>query len=185
MEPQASELGSAPQDVGPQDVGMPQIDFATFPNQIFWLVVTLVVIYLILSRMALPRIAAVLAERRGTITNDVARAEELKRKAEEAEEAYQKALADARTEAARIVDRTKAEMQERLDEAMAKADAEIAARTAESEQRIAGIRKDADAAIEEVARDTVKAVLESMGHKADGRSVNAAVSARLKQGDAA
>ena len=53
----------------------------------FWLVVTLVVIFLVLSRIALPRIAAVLAERQGTITNDLAAAEDLKRKAEEAERA--------------------------------------------------------------------------------------------------
>ena len=44
---------------------MPQLDFSTFPNQIFWLVVTLVVIYLVLSRVALPRIGGILAERAG------------------------------------------------------------------------------------------------------------------------
>jgi F-type H+-transporting ATPase subunit b len=165
-------------------VGMPQLDFATFPNQIFWLVVTLVVIYLILSRVALPRIAAVLAERRGTITNDIARAEDLKQKAEEAEAAYQKALADARAEAARIIERTKAEMQEQLDDAMQKADAEIAARTVESERRIAEIRDSAAAAAEQVAKDTVRELLDKLGQPADGRTVNAAVTARLKQGDA-
>ncbi len=47
--------------------GMPQLDFGHFPNQIFWLVVTLVVIYLILSRVALPRIGSILAQRQGTI----------------------------------------------------------------------------------------------------------------------
>ena len=57
-------------------------------------------IYFVLSRIALPRIAAVLAERQGTITNDIAAAEELKAKAVEAEEAYNKALADAKAEAA-------------------------------------------------------------------------------------
>ena len=36
--------------------GMPQLDFSTFPNQIFWLVVTLLVIYFVLSRVALPRL---------------------------------------------------------------------------------------------------------------------------------
>ena len=61
-----------------QAVGMPQLDFSTWPNQIFWLLVTLVVIYLVLSRVALPRIGGVLAERKGTITNDLAAAEELK-----------------------------------------------------------------------------------------------------------
>ena len=57
--------------------GLPQLDFSTFPNQIFWLIVTLVAIYLILNRVALPRIGSVLAERAGTITNDIAAAEEL------------------------------------------------------------------------------------------------------------
>ena len=54
-----------------ESAGMPQLDFSTFANQIFWLVVTLVVIYLVLSKVALPRIASVLAERQGTITNDL------------------------------------------------------------------------------------------------------------------
>ena len=165
-------------------VGMPQLDFATFPNQIFWLVVTLVAIYLLLSRVALPRIGAVLAERRGAITNDIARAEMLKHQAGEAEVAYQKALADARAEAARIIEKTKAEMQEQFDIALQKADAEIAARAAESERRLAEIRDSAAAAVEEVARDTAREVVAAMGAKADGRSVNAAVAAQLKGGAA-
>jgi len=91
-------------------VGMPQLDFSTFPNQIFWLLVTLVAIYLILSQVALPRIAAVLSNRHGTIANDLAMAEELKRKAEEADAAYERAMEDARVEARRIVDEAKAEI---------------------------------------------------------------------------
>jgi F-type H+-transporting ATPase subunit b len=71
---------------------MPQLDFSTFPNQIFWLVVTLVVIFFILSAWRCRASPAVLAERQGTITNDIAAAEELKLKAVEAEEAYNKAL---------------------------------------------------------------------------------------------
>ena len=65
--------------------GMPQLDFSTFPNQIFWLVVTLIVLYLVLSRVALPRIATVLSERHGAIQRDLDKAEEMKRSAIEAE----------------------------------------------------------------------------------------------------
>ena len=81
---------------GGEAVGMPQLDFSTWPNQIFWLLVTLVVIYLLLTRIALPRIGAVLADRKGAITNDLAAAEELKQKALKAEKAYNEALAQAR-----------------------------------------------------------------------------------------
>ena len=159
---------------------MPQLDFSTFSNQIFWLAVALVVIYLILSRVALPRIAAVLAERQGTITNDIAAAEDLKAKAVEAENVYNKALADARGEAQRIVAETRAEIQAGLDEAIAKADVDIAAKAAESEKAIAEIKAGALESITAVANDTAVEVVAALGGKADAKAIAAAVSDRMK-----
>jgi F-type H+-transporting ATPase subunit b len=161
--------------------GMPQLDFATFPNQIFWLVVTLIVIYFVLSRVALPRIASVLSERSGTITNDIAAAEDLKQKAVEAEEAYNKALADARAEAGRIVDDTKAQIKADLDKAIAEADAEIAARSAESEKAIAAIQESAKDDAATVAKDIAKDIVAAVAPgKIDAKSITAAVTAKMK-----
>jgi len=160
--------------------GMPQLDFSSWPNQIFWLIVTLIAIYFVLSRIALPRIAAVLAERAGTITNDVAAAEELKLKAVEAEKAYEKALADARAEAQAIAAEARAEVQKDVDAAIAKADAEIAARTAEAEVKISEIRDSAMVSVETVAKDTAGDIVAALGGEADAKAVNAAVEARLK-----
>ncbi|WP_323779971.1 F0F1 ATP synthase subunit B' [Thalassovita sp.] len=160
--------------------GMPQLDFSTWGNQIFWLLVTLVVIYFVLSRIALPRIAAVLAERQGTITNDIAKAEELKAKALEAEEAYNKALAEARAEAQRIGAETKAAMQAELNAAIDKADAEIAVKLAEGEKVIAEIRANAVESITDVAKDTAAEIIAALGSEADAKTVNAAVAARIK-----
>ncbi len=161
-------------------VGMPQLNFESWPNQIFWLVITLVVIYFILSRVALPRIASVLAERAGAVTNDIAAAEELKLKAQEAEAAYNQALADARAEATRINAEAKAEIQAELDEANARADAEIAAKTAESERAIEAIRASAMASVEEVARSTAAELVSALGGKPESADIDAAVSANLK-----
>lgn len=160
--------------------GMPQLDFSTFGNQIFWLVVTLVVIYLILSRVALPRIAGVLAERSGTISNDLAAAEELKAKAVAAEKAYNQALSDARAEAAKIVASTKADMNAELDAAIAKADAEISQKTAESEKVISEIRATALESVEEVAKNTAMALVSALGGKEDAKTIDAAVSNEMK-----
>ncbi len=175
----ASETQTAA-DAAASAPGMPQLDFSTFGNQIFWLMVTLVVIYFVLSRIALPRIAAVLAERQGTITNDLSAAEDLKVKASEAEDAYNKALADARAEAQTIIAKAKAEIQADLDDATAKADAEIAAKLSESEKKIAEIREGAMESVKDVAKDTAKEIVAAMGAKADARSVTAAVNARMK-----
>ena len=161
-------------------IGMPQLCVDWVPNQIFWLLVALVLIYLLLTRIAMPRIGAVLAERKGTMTNDLAAAEELKQKAKDAEAAYLQALAEARAEANRIGAAAKAEIQADLDAATAKADAEIAARTAESERRIAEIRASALESVTEVAKETAKELVLALGGKADARGVTSAVNARLK-----
>jgi F-type H+-transporting ATPase subunit b len=160
--------------------GMPQLDFSTFPNQIFWLLVTLTVIYLVLSRVALPRIGGTIANRKGTITADLSAAEELRQKAVAAEAAYNEALASARREAAKIIAAAKAEIQEDLNRAIAKADGEIAAKTAESAARIDEIKVGAVAAVEAVAKDTAAELVSALGGSADASAISAAVAARLK-----
>jgi F-type H+-transporting ATPase subunit b len=150
------------------------------PNQIFWLLVTLIALYFVMSRIALPRISAVLAERSGTITNDIAAAEELKNKAAEAEAAYDQALLDARAEANKIVAEAKAEIQAELDVELQKADAQIAAKTAESEAAIGEIRAGAVKSVTQVAKDTAKELVAAMGGSADAKTITAAVTARMK-----
>ena len=160
--------------------GLPQLDFSTFPSQIFWLVVTCVVLFQLMNKVALPRISTVLEERADAIADDLDRAEEFKRKAAEAEEAYNQALVEARSKAQAIAAETRAGIQKEVDAALAKADAEISARTAESEKRIREIRDSAKAAISEVANDTAAAVVDAVMPEAmDAAAVKAAVQARL------
>lgn len=165
---------------GKADSGMPQLDFTTWDNQIFWILIALLVTYFILSRVALPRIGGILAERQGTISNDIAAAEDLKAKAVEAEAAYDKALVDARAEAGRIVAEAKAEIQSDLDVAIAEADEKIAVKAAESDKAIAEIRAGAMESVKVVAKDAAKEIVAVMGGKADAKTITAAVTARMK-----
>jgi F-type H+-transporting ATPase subunit b len=167
-------------DAGGSALGMPQLCADWMPNQIFWLIVALIVTFLILSRIALPRISSVVAERSGTITNDLAMAEDLKQRAVEAEAAYEKALADARQEANKIVADARAEIQKDLDAQLAKADARIAEQTAESEKAIAEIRDNAATSVKDVAKDTAKALIAALGGEADAKAVTAAVNSKMK-----
>lgn len=161
-------------------IGMPQLCDAWFANQIFWLIVALVSIFLILTRIALPRVSAVLAERSGTISNDLAAAEDLKRQASEAEVAYEQALSDARAEAQRISGEARASIKADLDAAIAVADEKIGAKAVESEKQINEIRAGAAASVAEVARDVAAEIVKALGGNADTATVNAAVDARVK-----
>ena len=162
--------------------GMPQLDTAFMPNLIFWLVLTMLAIYWILSRIALPRISGIIEDRRTAIANDLDTAADLKIKAEEAGAAYDQALKDARAEAQRIAAEAKAEIQKDLDVAVAKADAEIAAKAAESKARIDEIRAGAMASVEAVARDAAGEIVGAVSPvKGSASSVADAVAAIMKR----
>ena len=160
--------------------GMPQLDPSSYGNQIFWLLVTLGVIYWTLSRIALPRVAAILANREGAVTGDLNAAEDFRQKARDAEAAYDRALAEARAEAQKIVAANRAEIQAELDAAVAEADKRISARAAESEARISEIRASAQDDARQVARDVTAELLASFGASAKPAEIDAAVDDRLK-----
>lgn len=176
----AAQAATAASDAGHGGGGgLPQLNLEAFPSQVFWLLVTLVVLYLLFSRSVLPAISGIIEERHDAVEDDLDRASEFKRKAEEAEQAYQDALAQARAEAHRIAEATRAEINKEIEAAMAKADAQIAARTAESETRIAEIRADAAIAVREVALETAQALAEAVAPGvATEKAIEAAVDSR-------
>ena len=137
---------------------MPQLDAATFLPQLFWLAICFGVLYLILARLALPRVGEVLQARRARIETDLARAETLRDEAAATLAAYERAMAEARGEALRLTaeaarraaadaERRHAELTARLEAEAARAEARIAeagaAALADMRGRAADIVRDA------------------------------------------
>lgn len=163
-----------------EDGPIPLLQPAYFDNLIFWAVLSLVAIYLILTKMALPRIGATLAQREGTIGSDLAAAEALRARAREAQAAYDRALAEARAEANRIAQTTRDAIQADLDQALARADAQIEARAAEGARAVAEIQSQAQSSVAQVARDTAREILRVLGAQVDEAAVDRAVSQRVE-----
>lgn len=172
-------MATAPPEV--PETGMPQLDFSTFPNQIFWLVVTLIVIYFVLSRVALPRIGAVLSDRQDTIEHDIARAEELKQMAGEAEIAYNLALATARLEATEIISQTKRDIKAKLMVAISDTDEKISSRVKKGEKKIHAIKESSKESILIVAQDIASDIVKAVGPgKVDSKIISSLVLEKVK-----
>jgi F-type H+-transporting ATPase subunit b len=162
---------------------MPQLDPSVFPTQIVWLAITFVLLYLILSRVALPRVAEVLEARQKKIDDDLDKAAKLKSEAEATLKAYERAIADARAEAQATLreaseDAAK-EAQARGNELNERLGRDIRA----AEDRIAAAKRDAVASIAEIATDAARRATERLVGKApEAGAARAAVDAALKAG---
>ncbi|MBA4097631.1 MAG: F0F1 ATP synthase subunit B' [Rhodospirillum sp.] len=132
---------------------MPQFDPTTFAPQLVWLGITFLALYLLMSKLIIPRVSGILAQREDRIDGNLQRAEALKEEAAGVLAAYQKAIADARAQA---------------QSALAKAGADIAAQTAAREAEFAKKMADQTAAAEAGIRAAkVKALADVRGIAAE------------------
>lgn len=160
--------------------GMPQLDFSTWASQIFWTALALFILYKVLNGSIMPKISGALEDRHNAIADDLDKAAELKKQAEDAEAAHAAALASAKADANKIIAETQAEIDAELAAASAEAEAEIAARTAESEARIGEVRATAATNAKAIATDTAQAIIDKLAPGlADKSSIEAAVARAL------
>jgi F-type H+-transporting ATPase subunit b len=138
---------------------MPQFDPSSFPSQIFWLVVTFAVLYFVMAKLVLPRVGSVLQDRQEKISDDLDRAGQLKKDAEEITATYEAALAEARGKAQTLYRETSDAMHAATAKRQQEAGAAIASRIAEAEQRIGVARAEAIGQIKTVATDVASAAI--------------------------
>src|SRR6266513_3962949 len=135
--------------------GFPPFNTSTYPSQIFWLVVTFVALLIVMWRVAVPKIGGVIAERKGRIQSELAKAEENRKQAEHAAAAYQAPILEARERARAASEATRGEVAKEFAQAKATADAEVQRKTTEAQERIAAMQKQARAHSVQAAEDAV------------------------------
>ena len=162
--------------------GFPPFQKETFASQIVWLVITFVALYLLISRIAIPRIGGIFEERDKRIQGDFADAQRAKEDSEAALAAYEKALADARNRAQAIG----AEIRDKLhgeSEVRRKAlEEQLNKQLAEAEKTIATTKAGAMANVRGIAEETASAIVERLiGTTPPAPAVAAAVDDALKR----
>jgi F-type H+-transporting ATPase subunit b len=162
---------------------MPQLEMGDYAPQIFWLVVTFVVLMILMWSIGLPRIRRVIEAREGKVADDLAQAENLKQQAEAALKAYEDALSEARSQAHSVLAEAYAELDAEATKLRDRLDAELAAKSDEAEARIRAAREQAMASLRDVASDVARSATERLvGAVPSEAAANAAVDATMGEG---
>ena len=160
---------------------MPQLNPLDWAPQIIWLVITFSILYVLMKRVALPRIGSVIEARHVRIAGDIEAADKLRRETQEAIAAYEQALAEAKARAHGIAQEANNKLKSEMAAERAALDRDLAARSAEAEKRIHQAKTAALKDVNQVASETAAEIVRSLIGVAPSKpEVSAAVAAVRK-----
>ena len=149
---------------------MPQLNIPDFAPQLVWLAISFLLLYLLMSRIALPGVSKVLEDRRTRIADDLGAAARLRDATEAAIASYEQALASARSRAQGIARAARAEITTEIGKQRAEIDAQISGRMTDAENRITTVKESAVGHIAEIAADTAEALVARFTGKSASRA---------------
>jgi len=176
-------LAAAPEHGGEHaSGGLPQLNPANFPTQIFWLALSFGVLYYLLSKKALPRVAEVLEARQERISRDLAKAAQLKDEAEAVLAQVEQSLAGARAEALTLIGQASADIEANNQARQAALGADIAERLRTAEASIAAAKEQALANVRTASADIARDIAARLaGIDVDQAQAEAAVAAVIEE----
>lgn len=161
-------------------VVFPPFDTATFASQLLWFAITFAVLYVVLSRVALPQIGSIIDKRGARIDGDLKEAERLKGETDKAIAAYEAALAEARRNAHSIAEETRTSIKADLDGKRKAVEDDLSKKVAEAEGRIQANKNEALGRVGEIAADTAAALVTQLTGEANPADVQKAVNDVVK-----
>lgn len=162
--------------------GFPPFDPATWGSQLLWLAITFCALYYLMSRVALPRVGAILENRSNRIAGDLAAAGRLKDETDAAIAAYEQALAEARQDAHAIAQQARDKSKAEIDADRASIEAELQGKLDAAEARIAEVKAQALSDVDAIAKDATEAMVEVLvGGEVAKSDVSNAVEAAMAE----
>lgn len=159
----------------------PPFDSSTFGSQLLWLAIAFGALYLLMSKVALPRIGEILEVRRDRIEGDLAEAERMRQKTDQALADYEAALAGARSKAQGIADETRAKMKAEQAEKRDAVESDLARKMADAEARILETKTEAMGNVSEIATETAQTLVTQLLGKVPVKTARDAVAKLVKE----
>lgn len=143
-------------DLPETQMGLPQLDATTFSSQIFWLVVAFLVLYVLMSKLALPRVSEILELRESDISNNLTRAETLQVEMEDIKASYEEALATAHADAQDVMKKIREHTTENVTEKHTDFAEDARIRLQKSEDNILKTKNEILKSMEDIAADITR-----------------------------
>lgn len=151
---------------GGESGGLPQFRMEYWGGQIVWLLVLFALLYLLLSRVFVPRIRRILDQRDASIAEAVEGARQVRTESEAQARAVEAELAEGRARAQRTAAEAKTRSAAEAHGRQAEQEAELSARLAQAEARIRRSRDQAMGSVRDVAAETTAAIVERLTERA-------------------
>ena len=149
-------------------VGMPQLDFSTFPNQIFWLVVFCVVLFAIVKLFIIPRMEDIFANRRKIIDGNIAKAEEIRIRVSEIEKKIEEEIQKAKLQCDEIMNSSGLNIKEQMASALEDSKIATSQLINEAEDRLKELRDGSEIAIERISEELASDIIKKITSEKQG-----------------
>ena len=141
-----------------EENAVPQMDQTWYPNQLFWLAVSFVLLYAIVSKNVAPRMARILGERETALHDAIREAEAAKNTAAATRSHAESEGASARNKAAEFIQKAHTENIREATNALAKLDQELERKLDQADIRIRQAKEDAMDSLRAATVDLTAAV---------------------------
>ena len=160
----------------------PPFQAETFASQLVWLAITFTLLYLLASKIVLPRIGGIIEARRAHIDDDLAEANRLKAESDAAIAAYEKSLTSARARAQAVANETRERQAAEAEKNRKLLDEKLNARLGEAEKTIAATKTAAMANVRGIASEAASTIVHRLiGITPSAEALNEAVADVLKR----
>ena len=142
--------------------GMPQLDFSTFSNQAFWLIVTMVCLFMMVRFLIIPRMDNILANRRKVIEEDLIGAEKFREAADDLSKSITKEIDESRARASDIIGKSKDKIKQNRQKGLQEANEITNTLLIESDKAIQKMQKEANKQIENISAELAPKIVSKL-----------------------
>ena len=156
--------------------GMPQLNPEFWISQIFWLILTFGILYLVLSKLILPKISKNLELRKSQIQENIEAAEKQRESSESKIKEYDEIILKSKLEAKNIFKEAREKVLKDINQKKEVLDKQINEEIKKAEQEIAKLKKESPDKINKIAIETSSVLVKKLiGADVNNSSITAII----------